>query len=123
MWRRSKTPSWGTPAPASSSFLAPWWRCSYNDSYEAAIEAKNLIPDERATHYFDGSQAVGDALAPVLGTKMDMAWDVYLVYDANAEWDAQPSPPVGWLHQRLDEDPERFFYRIELEEMIRKVLE
>lgn len=37
--------------------------------------------------------------APVLGLGDAPAWDVYLLYDGNAEWTGTPPKPVFWQEQ------------------------
>ena len=82
-----------------------WIPAISGDRYEATENAMTLIPDERARHYWDGSQALGEALSPTLGIRAQMAGDVYVVYDGAAEWGDAPPAPTSWLHQKAGEDP------------------
>ena len=84
-----------------------WIPAIGSDRFEATENAMTLIPDERARHYWDGSQALAEALSPTLGIRAKMAWDVYLVYDEAAEWGPSvyaPPQPLSWLHQKAGED-------------------
>jgi len=58
---------------------------------------KNL-PDSRVTHYWDDGGKLVAGFAPVLGID-DKAWDVYLLYDQNAEWKDTPPKPAYWQEQ------------------------
>ena len=61
--------------------------------------ATRLVPDERATHYWDGASYTMTAFRSVLGISEDV-WDVYLVYGTHARWDGQAPPkPDFWMHQ------------------------
>jgi hypothetical protein len=71
-----------------------------------------LVPDKRARHYWDDSDALGRAYGRVLGTP-GAAWDVYLLYPRGVRWTAAAPPaPLFWMHQlggvtiapRLDPD-------------------
>jgi hypothetical protein len=81
-----------------------WIPAIGSDRFEATENAMTLIPDERARHYWDGSQALGEVLSPSLGIRAKMAWDVYVVYDGAAEWEDSPPRPLSWLHQKAGED-------------------
>ncbi|MCC7308962.1 MAG: hypothetical protein IT173_15470 [Acidobacteria bacterium] len=39
------------------------------------------------------------SFAPVLGLGDAPAWDVYLLYDGNAEWTDAPPKPIFWQEQ------------------------
>lgn len=82
-----------------------WIPAIAGDRYEATESAMALIPDERARHYWDGGQALGEALSPTLGIRAKMAWDVYVLYDEDAGWGDAPPAPAAWLHQKFGEDP------------------
>ena len=100
-----------------------WIAALRTDDFQASLQSRRLIPDKRVRHYWDGAQAIGTALAPVLETNMAMAWDVYLAYGPDASWEAAPPKPEGWLHQKGSEDPERYMNEEDLLAMIRSVLD
>jgi hypothetical protein len=59
-----------------------------------------LVPDERATHYWDGTRSLPPLFAPIIGLPEGMpAWDVYLAYDRGAYWRDEPPAPAFWQHQ------------------------
>ena len=104
--------------------LVVWIPAIGGDDYFAAIRSLAKIPDDRARHYWDGSQELGEAISPVLGIRSRMAWDVYLLFDAEADWahgKEAPPAPVQWLHQLQGEDPDRKLSEERLEEEIAKL--
>lgn len=99
-----------------------WLPAISGDRYEATDDAMTLIPDGRARHYWDGAQVLGEALAPAIGIRARMAWDVYVVYDGAVAWgDAAPAP-TSWLHQKRGEDPDMELTQKKLVEQLRAAL-
>jgi len=101
-----------------------WIPAIASDRFEATANAMALIPDERARHYWDGSQALGEAVSPSLGIRAKMAWDVYIVYDGAAEWEPSgpPPQPLSWLHQKAGEDEALALTEERLVEQLREAL-
>jgi hypothetical protein len=77
-------------------------------------EAKNLansFPDKRISYFKDPDSLAGTLWEQVLKTEREIAWDVYLLYGADAQWEEEPPKPEFWMHQldgvtiapRLDE--------------------
>jgi hypothetical protein len=60
--------------------------------------ATKNINDIRASHYWDAEGELVKAYAPVLGLD-EQAWDVYLLYGENAEWQETPPKPIFWQEQ------------------------
>ena len=61
--------------------------------------ATRLVPDVRATHYWDSTGVTMRDYRAVLGLPED-AWDVYLVYGPDARWGGElPPKPIYWMHQ------------------------
>ncbi len=58
---------------------------------------KNLN-EPRVAHYWDGDSVLVQGYAPVLGIDGD-AWDIYLLYDKDAEWKDTPPKPIYWQEQ------------------------
>ncbi len=69
-----------------------------SDGEFAVGRATKYLPDNRVTHYWDGNGELVKSFAPVLGIKGD-AWDVYLLYDQDAEWKDTPPKPGFWQEQ------------------------
>lgn len=101
--------------------LVVWIPAINGDDYAAANRSLNKIVDDRARHYWDGGQELGDAFSPILGIRSRMAWDVYLLYGPEADWKDAPPVPAEWLHQLAGEDPDRKLSEERLEEAIAKL--
>jgi hypothetical protein len=80
-----------------------WVAVLPDDSEAAARASASLVPDARASHYWDASRAA-EAFRPELGLPEGTpAWDVYLLYGREARWGATPPAPAYWAHQLGDE--------------------
>ncbi len=101
--------------------LVVWIPAISGDDYGAAVRSLIKIYDDRSRHYWDGSQALGEAFAPVLSIRSRMAWDVYLLYGPDAVWKDTPPAPAEWLHQLVGENPDRKLSEQLLEEAIEKL--
>jgi len=65
----------------------------------AAKDQGERIPDSRARRYYDAEASVGKLYGSLLHLPRGLpAWDVYMVFDGDARWEAPP-PPVYWMHQ------------------------
>jgi hypothetical protein len=71
------------------------------DSLKAAQAATELVSDKRALHFWDGTGAVGKLYgnAVKLPQAKKFAWDIYFVFEPQAEWKADPPMPAFWMHQ------------------------
>ena len=62
-------------------------------------EATATFPDPRARHFWDGEGWTVEHFKPVLDVHVD-AWDLYMIYEADARWDGpEPPKPIFWMHQ------------------------
>ncbi|HKV50545.1 MAG TPA: hypothetical protein VJO52_05025 [Gemmatimonadaceae bacterium] len=68
--------------------------------------ATTLIPDTRVRDYWDPDRVVGTAYATVLGSS-EPAWDVYMLFGADAVWRGVAPRPVWYEHQLGSLPPER----------------
>ena len=66
--------------------------------YAVGRGTKNLT-DPRVSHFWDANAVLAKSFAPVLGLNDGRAWDVYLLYDQNAEWKDTPPKPEFWQEQ------------------------
>lgn len=60
--------------------------------------ATKSLSDPRVAHYWDGEGELVKSFVPVLGLD-EQAWDVYLLYDQNAESKDTPPKPLFWQEQ------------------------
>jgi hypothetical protein len=64
-------------------------------------EARKLsksFRDKRVSYFIDPGSRTGKVWERVLQTER-FAWDVYLLYGADASWEEEPPPPDFWMHQ------------------------
>ena len=62
-------------------------------------DATRLVPDTRASHYWDPNEALGAAYGHLLPTPA-AAWDVYMLFGPDATWPKSGMPmPAYWMHQ------------------------
>ena len=78
------------------------WDPIFGGSFDR--EAKKLsssFRDKRVSYFKDPDSFAGNLWARVLDIKneREIAWDVYLLYDADAEWEPEPPQPGFWMHQ------------------------
>ena len=79
---------------------AVWVPILRTDMRLAVSRATTWLPDERVSHYWDAEGDLVNAYSRILGLPDSRpAWDVYLLFDGNAEWKDQPPAPQGWMHQ------------------------
>jgi hypothetical protein len=75
------------------------WQPKSGGQEKDVSEATATFPDKRARHFWDGSGWTVEHFKSVLGIQVD-AWDLYLLYDADARWDGdEPPKPLFWMHQ------------------------
>lgn len=62
-------------------------------------DATRLVPDVRASQYWDPHEALGTAYGRMLPTPA-AAWDVYMLFGARVTWPNSGVPrPDYWMHQ------------------------
>ena len=91
---------------ANLKVYAIWFNMMPNDS--RAKWSAHLLTDARVVHRWDEPKAVGTWFAPrteairqQLGPDSawgqgDILWDSYLLYGADAKWDAEPTGLIHW---------------------------
>ncbi len=59
------------------------------------------FPDQRVSYFKDPSSLAGNLWERVLKTQneSEIAWDVYLLYGNDAQWEKEPPQPGFWMHQ------------------------
>jgi hypothetical protein len=76
------------------------WDPIFGGNFDKA--AKNLsgrFLDKRASYYKDPDSLAGTLWKNVLELNREIAWDVYLLYGADAQWEKEPPKPDYWMHQ------------------------
>ena len=73
-----------------------------DDSMEAALPSVKYLSDKRFQHFYDQNQIVGKEIAKSVGWDGHVAWDIYLFYVPNTDWNNIPPAPKHWMHQLKD---------------------
>lgn len=78
------------------------WDPIFGGSFDR--EARKLsasFPDKRVSYFKDPGSLAGNLWERVLKTQneSEIAWDVYLLYGADAQWEEEPAQPEFWMHQ------------------------
>ena len=83
-----------------------WTPVLSEDDGKAADNAVEAVPDDRAMHFWDDDKSLGFSLGKTvtLPRGRKLAWDVYFVFDAKAEWGDAPPTPAFWMHQLADDE-------------------
>ncbi len=66
----------------------------------AVSRATTWLPDKRVDQFWDAEGELPRAYSRILRLPDSRpAWDVYLVFDREARWGAEPPAPAQWMHQ------------------------
>lgn len=102
---------------------AVWEPILRTDNLRGARKATTILPDARVRHYWVEGQQVAEAFRPALGLKDELAWDVYLVYPAGVEWNANhPPKPSYYMHQLHELPSARYLDPTKLAAQIREAI-
>jgi len=76
------------------------WDPIYGGNFD--VEARRLsggFRDKRVSYFKDPDSLAGKQWEQVLNTQREIAWDVYLLYRADAQWNQELPKPDYWMHQ------------------------
>lgn len=83
--------------------------------------ATKYLPDERVSHFWDRDEELAKAYSQRLRLSDEQpAWDMYMVYDRDAEWNDAPPMPTYWM-TKLDLEQGHPFNGEELATEINKI--
>ncbi len=88
-----------------------WIKMNAKDTLQAAQDISEKFNDPRVTQFYDPNQKTGKIFARNLPVKAEIAWDIYLFYKKNKEWDNNLSEPFNWMHQMSDTDSDSKYLR------------
>lgn len=78
---------------------AVWLPIFGGDFKGEARKLSNSFRDKRVSYFLDPDSSTGTQWERVLKTERFIAWDVYLLYGADANWENEPPQPAYWMHQ------------------------
>jgi hypothetical protein len=79
-----------------------WIKKLSGDSEQIAKTAAAMFKDHRVAHFYDSKKSSGKAIANRLGWTGQVAWDIYLFYEAGVGWANTAPKPACWMHQLKD---------------------
>jgi len=75
-----------------------WQSVLVRDDRASARQRFREFADPQFTHLWDRHRATGRLWQLTLG-KRDIPWDIYFLYDANAQWENAPTVPDFSVHK------------------------
>jgi hypothetical protein len=87
-----------------------------------AKKLSNVFPDKRVSYFKDPDSLTGNLWKRVLKLDNEIAWDVYLLYAAGAQWDQEPPQPDFWMHQLFGVTEAPLFDELILETKLKEML-
>ena len=91
------------------------------DDRSRAQTRTDELSDKRVTYYWDGDKVTGSEWQKVLGIERT-AWDVYLLYGPNTQWNGSTPAPVFWMHQLESVTKAPCLNKVEFESKVRELL-
>lgn len=77
-----------------------WMPIFGGDFQGEARKLSGSFPDRRVSYFLDPESLSGNIWERILKTGREIAWDVYLLYPADANWEEEEPPsPDFWMHQ------------------------
>ena len=93
------------------------------DREAAARQSTVLVPAGLATHFWAPDLELAHAFRAPLGLTREAAWDVYLIYDRQADWPAGTIPvPIAFQHQLYGLPEDKFLDEESLAARLRDLL-
>jgi|GEM_PF-2271671 len=86
-----------------------WQAIRADDSVERAKQAaKEIFPDERVRHFWDGNNEIGLWYKKEgrLASELTVIWDAYYLYGAESVWKTAPSHLIGLGYPVVDVVPD-----------------
>jgi copper ion binding protein len=80
-----------------------WTNMLKSDDEENAYYAASMFNDESVVQFFDAENKFGDLIARRLNPKGEKAWDIYMFYDKDVEWNSTVPRPFYYVHQLSEE--------------------
>jgi hypothetical protein len=106
-------------------FFVVWTSVYGADNRQLAEEGAGILNDPRVKNYYEPKPDVVMAFGNLVPLPRDapLAYDVYFLYDKNAEWGNSLPKPDDWWHQIIDD--KRFLdgkkMKAKIEALLRKV--
>lgn len=92
------------------------------DNKDRALTRTKEFDDPRVSYYWDADRVTGSEWQKVLGIDRT-AWDVYLLYGRNTDWNGSTPKPAFWMHQLEGITKAPCLNKAELGDKVRELLD
>ena len=76
-----------------------WTNMLKSDDQTTAQYAASLFDGKGVTQFFDSENKFGDIVARTIHPTGEKAWDIYLFFDGEAQWNQKLPRPFEYVHQ------------------------
>ncbi len=80
------------------------------------------IVDNRAIHYWDGNGIYAKKYSELFNLKDRPAWDIYMIYGPEAQWNEKIPQPDYWMHQLEQLPQDKFLDGEKFAQAVRAIL-
>ena len=81
------------------SVIIVWTNMLKSDDKDNAYLAASMFKDPSIVQYFDSDNKFGDVVARRLNPKGEKAWDIYMFFDKEDQWNGSIPRPFEYAHQ------------------------
>lgn len=102
-----------------------WTNMLDSDEQSTAQYAASVFDGKGVTQFFDRGNQFGDIVAKAINPKGEKAWDIYLFFDGNSQWNQKLPRPFEYVHQLGPSnqwaDPRKYFCGEKLTERLSSI--
>lgn len=81
------------------SVIIVWTNMLKTDDQSSAFRAASLFKDPSVIQFFDSENLFGDTVARRLNPQGKKAWDIYMFFDKETQWNKEFPRPFDYIHQ------------------------
>jgi mercuric ion transport protein len=81
------------------SVIIIWTNMLKTDDKSSAYKAASLFKDPNIIQFFDADNKFGDVVAQRLNPQGKKAWDIYMFFDMDTQWNKDFPRPFEYVHQ------------------------
>lgn len=81
------------------SVIIVWTNMLKTDDKSSAYKAASLFKDPNIVQFFDSGNKFGDVVAQRLNPQGKKAWDIYMFFDKDTQWNKDFPRPFEYAHQ------------------------
>jgi hypothetical protein len=108
--------------PGEVTVIGVWIDMLPSDGRKAAEKSTSIYePFPHVLQFHDPGRIIGSAVAESIGAPGRIAWDMYLLYGAEAMWKRTAPKPIDWAHQLGGEkwaDEQKYYWEADLAEAL-----